>query len=431
MSAPARILLLGDPVLRPEGLERALARAGYRVTEVNDALAEPAADLDPDLVLLTAEQAGEGVTAVLDTIAYGLGPAVPVLVTLSAGTAEDVAATLGAGAADVMLAPVHVPELLARMARRRRHAPAGAAPEPPAIDQALALVRTVARTRRGDELVQQLCEQVASALDLARCAFILTPEHARGRIIAEAPGRPNRDSHVDLERYPEVQEARRTGEVVVVGDIGADPLFELLRRGGARNGLEGLQSVAAIPVRTGGDILGVFVLRPADPRVRLRREQLTFADALAQAAAEVLAPVERAEVSGTLEDRLAEELERARRYALGFSVVLLGLDADDNGTGMADLLRDTLRAPDVLFPYGRGEYALLLPETSADGARASVLRLRARMAQAGAAPEPAITAGIASFPHPAVQGADDLIALVEAAHRRAHHSGGERIGVAV
>jgi GGDEF domain-containing protein len=136
----------------------------------------------------------------------------------------------------------------------------------------------------------------------------------------------------------------------------------------------------------------------------------------------------------SLDRRLDEELERARRYSLGFSLVLLDVDppAEDGGRDEDALarrrqeagarLRRELRLPDFVSSYGDGEYAIVLPETGADGARRSVLRLRERLA--------GVSAGIVAYPHPAVTVPDDLFALVEAALHRGRAQSGERIGVA-
>jgi diguanylate cyclase (GGDEF)-like protein len=135
-----------------------------------------------------------------------------------------------------------------------------------------------------------------------------------------------------------------------------------------------------------------------------------------------------------LERRLLEELERARRYSLSLSLVLLDVDPPA-GTDPADQdardrhvretstqIRRTLRLPDFVSGYGDGAFAIVLPETAADGARRSVLRLRERL--------PSRSAGIAAYPHPAVTTPDDLFVLVEAALRRGRAQTGERIGVA-
>ena len=85
-------------------------------------------------------------------------------------------------------------------------------------------------------------------------------------------------------------------------------------------------------------------------------------------------------------------------------------------------LRRELRLPDFVSGYGAGDFAAVLPETGADGARRTVIRIRERIG--------GISAGIVAYPHPAVTVPDDLFALVEAALRRGQAQSGERIGVA-
>jgi diguanylate cyclase (GGDEF)-like protein len=153
--------------------------------------------------------------------------------------------------------------------------------------------------------------------------------------------------------------------------------------------------------------------------------------------------------------RVAEELERARRYALGFSLVLLDVDEVRavNGRRGAEAgdrilsevgaaLRGELRGPDLVARCGGDEFALLLPETGGDGARSAVLRVRDRLLRLDGHRHPAddeleppsplaVSAGIASFPHPAVESPGDLLALAEAALGRGKANVGERIGMAV
>jgi diguanylate cyclase (GGDEF)-like protein len=144
---------------------------------------------------------------------------------------------------------------------------------------------------------------------------------------------------------------------------------------------------------------------------------------------------------------MRQEVERARRYALGFSLVLLEMDdvpatastdADDPGNmaqrirhHLAALLRDTFRAPDLVAAHGANSFALLLPETGAQQALGAVRRLRVRLADEPVdGLVPAITAGIAGFPHPSGEDAGDVLALASAALLRARAQAGERIGIA-
>jgi GGDEF domain-containing protein len=84
-------------------------------------------------------------------------------------------------------------------------------------------------------------------------------------------------------------------------------------------------------------------------------------------------------------------------------------------------------------PYGAGEFAIVLPETGLDGARRSVARMRAQLVSPPAGSSPAdrrFSAGIVTYPHPAVTQADDMFALVEAALARGKAQVGEQVGVA-
>jgi diguanylate cyclase (GGDEF)-like protein len=157
-------------------------------------------------------------------------------------------------------------------------------------------------------------------------------------------------------------------------------------------------------------------------------------------------PVSRAE---TLEHRVLEEFERARRYSLSFSLVLLGIDELRGSeerlgpeastrlrTEVSRTLRRELRIPDLVVPYGQDEFAIVLPETGESGARQSVVRVRERLTSLPFEGDPRIeatrfSAGIVTFPHPAVQEPGDLFAMAEAALLRGRAQAIERIGVAV
>jgi len=221
-----------------------------------------------------------------------------------------------------------------------------------------------------------------------------------------------------------------------------------------------------LPVPLPDSVPGVLLLRPGESQPWLSSVQLEFAASLAQAAARALAAVLTEDRNGqrtsrtlaslggtaaalTLERRLAEEYERARRYSLSFSLVLLGVNgangveqpseqAEADAELMQEIetrLRRELRLPDFISRYGTDELAIVLPETGAEGARRSVGRVRQRLSDAplplaSAKPVGRLPAGIVTYPHPSVTQADDLLALVETALVRGRAQTEERIGVA-
>lgn len=150
-----------------------------------------------------------------------------------------------------------------------------------------------------------------------------------------------------------------------------------------------------------------------------------------------------------LDRRMQQEFERARRYSLSFSLVLLGIEElreiEVNGgpeeasrirRAVVETLRRELRLPDFVVPHGDSEFAIVLPETGQNGARQSVLRVRERLSVVPSEtdprlPRPRFSAGIATYPHPAVSQTDELVALAEAALMRGRTQAGERIGVAI
>ncbi len=86
------------------------------------------------------------------------------------------------------------------------------------------------------------------------------------------------------------------------------------------------------------------------------------------------------QVSEALEQRVQEEFERARRYSLSFSLILLGVDELQDSEQrqcpeaaarlreeVTQTLRRELRMPDLVAPYGTGEFAIVLPETGPVG----------------------------------------------------------------
>jgi diguanylate cyclase (GGDEF)-like protein len=93
-----------------------------------------------------------------------------------------------------------------------------------------------------------------------------------------------------------------------------------------------------------------------------------------------------------LEDKLCEEMDRARRYQRPFSVAIMDLDhfkmindslghaiGDEAIRRLAACVKQDKRGPDVLARYGGDEFVLLLPETRAEDAAILLDRIRAKV----------------------------------------------------
>jgi diguanylate cyclase (GGDEF)-like protein len=108
---------------------------------------------------------------------------------------------------------------------------------------------------------------------------------------------------------------------------------------------------------------------------------------------------------------LEAELDRSRRTARPFSVVLLDMDGlkiinDQYGhlTGsralvrISKILRNHSRAIDTAARYGGDEFALVLPEAGKDISSRVVSRIRERLSAEPEHPALAVSAGVAAFP---------------------------------
>jgi len=110
-------------------------------------------------------------------------------------------------------------------------------------------------------------------------------------------------------------------------------------------------------------------------------------------------------------DALRIEIARSTRTRRPFSVLFLDMDGlkrinDQHGhlvgsraiCRVADTLRRCCRTPDTPARFGGDEFAVILPETAADGARRVLDRINERLALDSTKPQVSVSAGFAVYP---------------------------------
>ena len=447
-------------------------RGGFQVTEAEPGAPERADRPPPDLLLYTVSAREPRLADTVRELATGprYGGA-PVFVLVGEGGPEAAAEAILAGAQDAVASPVHFGELRARLDAhlRIRSDLREARDALRARDLLFDIFQEVSAALRADEIFQTLVRRVGQAFGLTHCSFVLTaPGEDKGRVVAVYENPAIRDLRVDLERYPEIQEAIRTERPVIIHDVQEHPLFETIRRRWVQQQIEvNVQSAVALPVFVQGRAAGVFFLRTVQGDPQLRPQDVAFANTIAQAAARVLeneerrAAIYRRQISAGVTDvltgcasldaldrRVRDEFERARRYSLRFALVLLDIDrlrdlneqlgqaAGDRVLGeVGSILQREIRAPDFVARYGGDEFALILPETDGNGGRHFVERLRQVVGRhtfpdLGPGRVPGLSGGVVSFPHAEALRPEDLFTLAEGALARGKTGEPDRIGVA-
>jgi two-component system cell cycle response regulator len=409
----------------------------------------------------------------------------PVLVLSPQAPDEASSQVLKFGATDFLSKPFHVRELLARvrmqlkMRREIQHARSALR----TTEFELAQVRTEAEKRRqlvdimhevhgdfsSEELYHILVRRVAHALDISHCSLILAHPGDETGVVAAAYETPGlRHLEIQLGRYPEVREALEKSVPVLVEDVEKSPLYAEVREEWAiaRSDVK-VRSVIALPFGIGGFDAGVVFLRTLEGETPLTAADVEFADDVVKAAVSAIqraqmmestrADNERLEVLAltdaltqtlnrrALMDRLESELDRARRYSLTLSLLMVDLDhfktvndtfghlaGDEALRGVARVLQREARSVDVVARYGGEEFVVILPETGEEGAVKVAERIRARVAEQpsegiAAIPSVTVSVGVATVLSTGIQAPEEVIALADEALYRAKAQGRNRV----
>ncbi|HUK31250.1 MAG TPA: GGDEF domain-containing protein, partial [Candidatus Acidoferrum sp.] len=135
---------------------------------------------------------------------------------------------------------------------------------------------------------------------------------------------------------------------------------------------------------------------------------------------------------------LQNEMERSRRSGRPFAVALFDLDGlktvnDRFGhlvgsraiCRLANVLRMHCRSTDTGARYGGDEFAIVLPEASAEAAERVARRVREKLASDPEIPQLTVSAGVAVFP----QDGDSIEKLLGAADRALYRMKGRSDGI--
>ena len=220
----------------------------------------------------------------------------------------------------------------------------------------------------------------------------------------------------------------------------------------------GVRCLAAAPLVVQGEAIGVLSVQSRRPGA-YSVDQMSVLTTIAQQAAIAIENARNFQLATVdqltglyLRDfflrKLEEERARARRYGSPFAILMIDVDlfkeindrlghlaGDRFLVGLTTVLRETLRAADVPCRWGGDEFAVLLPESDRDGARAIAERIRARIAEGAIsvgdqAIRATVSVGVACHPLDESGADTDLLDRADAAQYAAKQAGRNRVMLA-
>lgn len=317
-----------------------------------------------------------------------------------------------------------------------------------------------------EEILHLLARRLARALRLSHASVIIAQPGDRTGIVATAFEQPHlHDLAIALDEHPEVVRALETRAPVLIADLQQSSLNGAIRETFPRDGGHAIvRSVMALPFSVDELQMGVFLLRRTVDEPCFDASDVEFASTVVRSGVTAIQrarAVEAAQADNdrleallqtdpltqlvnrrALKTRLLAEMERVRRYDAPLAMLLLDLDhfkkindtyghlvGDEVLTGVGSLLQRTARSIDTVARYGGEEFVVVLPETSWQGAVAFAERIRDKLAshrfQIAGTQQIQVTAsiGVATYPWPQLESAEDLFRAADSALYRAKGRG--------
>jgi len=311
------------------------------------------------------------------------------------------------------------------------------------LDNALEISALIAEALDAETVCRRLTEMVARLFRAGRVAVILArAEDERGRLVAAIDaGRIVEPDEVALDGLPEVRQALRRLEPVTAAAAAGSPRVAAL----------------AVPILDGGRACGSLFIRLEDPRREFGEHEIRFCRLLADVAgralrradhfARVSEAARRDALTGlfnvrVLNEGIEEEIHRAERTGASLSLLMIDVDflkhvndvyghqaGDQVLKALAGTLRRLVRRIDLVARCGGEEFAVLLPETTAERGEDVAARLRESieaLEHPGVGEAITVSIGVAAYPEDAGS-ASELLHAADRALYVSKNSGRNRV----
>ncbi|PLX98457.1 MAG: hypothetical protein C0623_12345 [Desulfuromonas sp.] len=151
----------------------------------------------------------------------------------------------------------------------------------------LEIAKSVNSTLDTGEILKQIVHRVASVLDdIFRCSILFVRKNMEiANVVASSDAHDFKPISIELEKYPEIQEALTTSRPVVIDDVATNPLLEPVR--GSLD-TDVFNTSIVLPVIYKKEIIGAMMVKALRPKAGVREDEVRFCELVANVAAGAL-----------------------------------------------------------------------------------------------------------------------------------------------
>jgi two-component system cell cycle response regulator len=404
LQSQEKILIVDDSAAIRSKLRELLIKNHYRIEEAKNGVEalQKAGVFCPDLILLDIVMPKIDGLKALQTLRKNQHTQdTPIIMVTSNASGKDITTGLDLGANGYITKPFDDDVLLAHIqshlnTKRRFNQ---ILYEKEDLYVANQLITTLHAKKKARDILLCLVQKISEYIQVKRCSVIrINPEGAIGVVEASSEGAEVKGLRIDLNKYPEIMEALKSKDVVIIPDAVNNELMSPVK-----DVLQeiGCSSLVVVPIVHGDDLIGTLLLNTARSKDSFSEREVRFLKGISKSAKTALL---NAQIFETLDQKgqptvgsldpltklysyykfleMAEgEIYRAKRYKHHLALIMIDINQlrkvnKAHGQGQGDhalqeigrLITDSIRKSDLAARCQGDDFALLLPETSHIGA---------------------------------------------------------------